>query len=540
MLALGIRYLNGYVAATEPDDEGRAEWPPHPGRVFMALAAAHFQTGGDPDERKALLWLEGLKEHGEPAAPHVVAPSACQRSVVTHYVPVNDDSAGCRNKQGKTVVFQEIAQTGLRRNRQDRTFARAWLVEHDTVYMTWPGFEPDSSTRAALEGLCAKVTRIGHSTSLVQMWLADAGEPGKATWVPEDARAETHLRLAPPGTLEYLERQFNGKAVEEFGALQVTADDATDKKAQKAARKRLREKYPDGAPPQLRPNLSVYQGYAPPSPEGAEGDATGTVFSPHLIALRLLPIAGPYRQLDLACALTMVGRWREALLSQSNDLSEAVRSVLSGHDANGAPLEEPHLALAPLAFVGHPNADGHLLGMGASLPGDLSRDDRRDVLRALGRVRELKLGCLGVWRLEAVTEARPPWNLRALAWTAHPLGALEWSTVTPVVFDRHPKVKGKAAYRAAVAAMVERCCARVGLPSPTQVIVTPVSVHPGVPSAHAFPRLNRKDGSPRRHTHAILVFDEPVRGPVLLGAGRYRGYGLCRPLDGFSEERTEP
>lgn len=540
MLALGIRYLNGYVAATEPDDEERAEWPPHPGRVFMALAAAHFQTGSDPDEREALLWLEGLEEHGGPAAPHVVAPTASQRSVVTHYVPVNDDSAGCKKKQGRTVVFQEVGQTGLRRNRQDRTFARAWLVEDDTVYLTWPGFEPDPSTRAALEGLCAKVTRIGHSTSLVQMWLAEAGEPGGATWVPDDARAEIHLRLAPTGTLEYLERQFNGEAVEEFAALQVTAADATDNKAQRAARKRLREEYPDGAPPQLRPSLSVYQGYAPPLSEETKGAAAGTVFSPHLVALRLVPIAGPYRQLDLACTLTIAGRWREALLSQSNDLSDAVRSVLSGHEADGVPLEDPHLALAPLSFVGHAHADGHLLGVGAFLPRDLSRDDRRDVLRALGRVRELKLGRLGVWGLETVTEARPPWNLRARAWTAHPDGALEWSTVTPVAFDRHPKVKGKAAYRAAVVAMIEHCCARIGLPRPRQVVVTPVSVHPGVPPAHAFPRLHRKDGSQRRHTHAILVFDEPVPGPMLLGAGRYRGYGLCRPIDDSGEGGDEP
>ena len=27
-----------------------------------------------------------------------------------------------------------------------------------------------------------------------------------------------------------------------------------------------------------------------------------------------------------------------------------------------------------------------------------------------------------------------------------------------------------------------------------------------------------------------VTFKEPVVGPVLLGAGRYRGYGLCRPL----------
>jgi len=38
-------------------------------------------------------------------------------------------------------------------------------------------------------------------------------------------------------------------------------------------------------------------------------------------------------------------------------------------------------------------------------------------------------------------------------------------------------------------------------------------------------------GAPAAATpHAILVFDEPARGPVLIGAGRYRGYGMCRPL----------
>ena len=45
MFALGIHYLNGFVAAAEHDNHERVEWPPHPGRVFMALAAAHFQTG---------------------------------------------------------------------------------------------------------------------------------------------------------------------------------------------------------------------------------------------------------------------------------------------------------------------------------------------------------------------------------------------------------------------------------------------------------------------------------------------------------------
>jgi hypothetical protein len=68
-------------------------------------------------------------------------------------------------------------------------------------------------------------------------------------------------------------------------------------------------------------------------------------------------------------------------------------------------------------------------------------------------------------------------------------------------------------------------------PRARDVVATPVSVHLGVPPAHEFPRLVRKDGSERRQTHAILIFDQPVRGPVLIGAGRYRGYGVSRPIN---------
>jgi CRISPR-associated protein Csb2 len=58
-----------------------------------------------------------------------------------------------------------------------------------------------------------------------------------------------------------------------------------------------------------------------------------------------------------------------------------------------------------------------------------------------------------------------------------------------------------------------------------------VSAHLGVPPSHVFPRLVRKDGGERRQAHAIVVFEEPVVGPVVIGAGRYRGYGVCRPVE---------
>jgi CRISPR-associated protein Csb2 len=519
VLAFGIRYLTGFVAAAEPGDLERAEWPPHPARIFMALAAAHFQTGADPSERAALLWLEGATRDGEISAPVIAAPDAIQRAVVKHYVPVND-------KAGPSKAL--LHSLPLTRDRQDRVFARAWL-DDDCVYLQWPDLDPPEPHRKALADLCAKVTRIGHSSSLVQVWLIETDEVTAPNWVPDEERATTRMRIAGPGALDHLEQQYNAAAVEGYADLKVT-EIQDDPRAQKAARKRLREQYGNRPPPRQRPRLSLYQGYARPLGETATREATGTVFSPHVLAFQLGARQGPFRHLDLIATLTLVSRWREAILSHANGLPEPVRRMLSGHGADGGPAEEPHLAFLPLAFVGDEHADGHLLGMGLALPAHLSRDERREALRAIAAVRELKLGPLGVWQVDAVAAEQPARALRPEAWTAHPKGATHWSTVTPIALDRHPKASDKAQYQKEVAVSIAAACDRVGLPKPREVVVTQVSAHPGVPPSFAFSRLQRKNGSERRHTHAILVFDELVCGPMLIGAGRFRGYGVCRPM----------
>lgn len=536
MFAFGIKYLNGFVAATKSDDLGRTEWPPHPGRVFMALVAAHFETGGDPVERAALQWLEELEdEDGRPLAPSLVAPEIQERVVVKQYVPVNDSAAGSERKGKEVKVFQEIGCSGLRRNRQDRQFTRAWL-ERDTVYLIWSDIEPTRSVQSALATLVAKVSRIGHSTSMVQMWLAEADEFGELDWIPDEGRAETYLRLAPRGTLADLERRFNAEACDEFADLTVRASDRTNSAARRAARRKCTDQYPNGAPTRLRPSLSYYQGYARPE-RPREVVVLGSEFDPHMVTMRIEREQGPYRHLDLTSTLKVVQRWREALLSECNDLPETVRCLLSGHGVSGAPLDRPHIAFAPLAFVGHEHADGRLLGLAVVLPRSLTASDRRDVFRVLRRVRQIKLGPLGLWSLTTATNHRM-WNMRAVSWTAHPTGATEWSTVTPIAFDRHPKSRNSSAYRRDIAEMLRRACGRSGLPSPLEIIVTEISVHSGVLPAHQFPKLRRKDGSSRRHTHAILVFNEPVRGPIIIGAGRYRGYGFLRPLGPVASGRS--
>ncbi len=234
--------------------------------------------------------------------------------------------------------------------------------------------------------------------------------------------------------------------------------------------------------------------------------------------------------LDLANVLPVAQRWREALLSLSNDKSAEARRQISGHEADGTPLTEPHLALAPFASVDHPHADGQLLAMAVVLPRELSPDLRRELIQIVGRVEELKLGRLGAWWLAEESSNPVGWALDPERLTGEPAGTTHWATLTPVVFDRHPKASDPAEVRREVSEMIAATCPTIGLPRPREVLPSPVSTHLGVPPAHAFPRLRRKDSSEPRHTHAILIFDHAVRGPMLLGAGRYRGYGVCSPM----------
>lgn len=260
--------------------------------------------------------------------------------------------------------------------------------------------------------------------------------------------------------------------------------------------------------------------------------AKGSVFSPLLAMFTLERADGPYRFLDLTCTLALADRWREAIASHASSFSPEAQSLLTGHAPNRSPLQTAHVAFLALGSVGHPHANGRIPGIGLALPSGMPGNVRADILEVARRVCDegLRLGRLGKWKLAPSAESRSLTALRSATWTAYPGGATHWGTVTPIAYDHHPKSK-KAECLAEVVAMIAGGCERIVLPRPREVIPTPVSVHLGAPPAHSFPRLRRKDGSERRHTHAILIFDEPVCGPMILGAGRYRGYGLCRPME---------
>jgi CRISPR-associated protein Csb2 len=196
---------------------------------------------------------------------------------------------------------------------------------------------------------------------------------------------------------------------------------------------------------------------------------------------------------------------------------KAMTGLISGHERN------PHCAYVPLPLTGSDHADGRIMGIAVVLPKDSSPEERRKVLIACDAIKAIHLKeILGHWTVELANADVDGSTLRPWTWMR---AATRWATATPILLDRFPKPKGPT-----VEDLISTSCERVGLPAPETIDHGPYAFLKGSQPVPAF-RLQRKPGERARWgVHAVLTFREKVRGPVLLGAGRYFGLGLLQPL----------
>lgn len=251
-----------------------------------------------------------------------------------------------------------------------------------------------------------------------------------------------------------------------------------------------------------------------------------------VLVLRGVPDeGGGTLRLPLARTEEVARALRGALLRHALDPPP---EVLSGHEPNGRRLERPHLAFLALPDLG---AEGSTVAAAAiAFPRDIGLEERQAVLLAAARWERsglrLTLGRMGAMNLARVDEPAAG-ALGPIVWTGP---SRRWASVTPVALQhnpgnldaRDPAVAGRAVHRAEE--IVSRACTHICLPRPAGVRIMRRSRFAGIPPASAFaPYPRRGSGFKRVCVHVELEFAEPVEGPVLLGAGRYFGVGLCRP-----------
>lgn len=555
MFALGIEFLTGTAVMTSADNRETAEWPPHPARVFMALVAAHHETRPLPEDGQEALadWseesscLEWLEQQPPPSMHCVHVPKEQRRSVVKFYVPVNDTTLTARPASVKaTEMRSALGVMPAFRSKQERTFPAISLgieEQRNRVHIIWPDAQLPEELVPAFQRLVAKVIRVGHSSSLTMIWIAEEASVPQANLLPESSakgsRNGTKLRSIAPGFLADLDQRFNADEINAFFELSGRIDAATSAAAKKKAKEAFKERFGEDwrasmpAPLRRRPFVGISHSYS--EVQCASMQVIPTVFDPDILVLTKLD--GPV--LGLESTNLLVESLRGTLLKGSEDAP----AWFTGHRAPNEPADSPHLALFPMAFVGNEHADGHVLGLGLAFPRSISAEERGKQLKRVlftptgeDNVLTLKFGKQGTWTLQREDRSARPVALRPETWTE---ASSVWASVTPVVLDRHPKhdptdVEERAAWRQEVAASISASCERIGLPKPKAVDIDKTSWHRGAPRSrpgpNGMPWLTSKTGGSRQQVHVLIEFDGEIEGPVLIGAGRYRGYGLCKPL----------
>lgn len=493
MFSIAWQYLTGRCVATDFADRSQPEWPPHPDRVFQALVAAWGERGEDESERKALEWIESL---GPPLIAAADPPSKAE--AVPHFVPVNDIEASDREWSGANYGDRLKGLLPTARPKKERSFPSTFVG--DSICAIGWEIPLEENHREALSRLCAAVQRIGHSSSLVRCWLSDTIP--ETDYLPAGTafRGESSLRVMERGRLSLLSASY--KRSVDSGVF---------------------------APPPLARQFPYVRAVRSPS------TVSGAFAAPIMVFRQ---VGG--RTFTLPQTLDLAKAFRSLIMAKADTAGARALALTSGHKADGSVLAETHMAFLPMANVGHEHADGRLLGMALAFPKGLDADTEESLYQAAANALnedlelQLNLGQKGEMRLGLVAASSVPMTLRNETWCRD---SVAWASVTPIVMDRMAKA-GSRDLGEWLAEGVASACANQGLPQPVRVEVSRVPFlrgseqcgHRQGKTGAAFPPLIRKNGQAKLMTHARIIFPCAIGGPLVLGGGRYFGYGLCKSI----------
>lgn len=214
-----------------------------------------------------------------------------------------------------------------------------------------------------------------------------------------------------------------------------------------------------------------------------------------------------------------VQTFKAALLDLYQRGGQEPPALLHGHASNDT--DTSSACYLALNHVGRDHARGTIHGLALLLPSDTDADILARCEAALFRLEELHAPS---WERQVHRRTRADRN-HAVNPSRWRQASTHWATAFPALHERR---------RVTIdVSEVSRWCEHAGLPAPVAVRSTrsPL-VAGGVDLAPS--EVNRPDRPRLSYSHVELIFAEPVTGPVVIGAGRTRGLGLCVPIGGGS------
>ncbi len=344
------------------------------------------------------------------------------------------------------------------------------------VVYSWNTESPDRATLVALGRRAARIGYLGASDSPVRLRVTTR-LPVSATendaFIP-DQLGHTVINVSEPGDLRMLDRMY----------------DTWIERGASVSRLQF---------PALRHGRTyLAPGSAKPVDRG------------EVAAWLRLAVALSGRRIS-----TVTRLFKEAVLSQHQRLHGEPPGVLHGHGFNGGGYDIARYLALP--DVGHRWSRGRIHGLALWMPPGCDVTARRMARDAAFAVNRLIGGGVDVSVTPREDEDRPlaahpdRWRRKSRAWV----------TAFPAIHERR---------RTLDLAEVTRWCLHAGLPEPVTFRSTRAPLVAGALDL-APVEVNRRSRPALPYSHVELRFAEAVPGPVVIGSGRQRGFGLCIPVD---------
>lgn len=208
--------------------------------------------------------------------------------------------------------------------------------------------------------------------------------------------------------------------------------------------------------------------------------------------------------------------FKKAVLSQHQRIHGDPPAVLHGHGCGGSGYEIARYLALP--DVGFERSRGRIHGLALWMPPGTDRLTRRLARDSARSIRRLKGRGVDVAVFPRGDEARPV----AACPNRWLRKSRRWITAFPAIHERRgvPNL-----------AEVTRWCSHAGLPKPVGFRSERTPLVPGAVDL-APVEVNRRGRARLPYSHIEIRFPEPVPGPVVIGSGRQRGFGLCIPMEG--------
>ena len=183
----------------------------------------------------------------------------------------------------------------------------------------------------------------------------------------------------------------------------------------------------------------------------------------------------------------------------------------------------------PLPNVDNDYANGRIHGIAVWIPPGVDDTEARRVAEAVRSVTHL--ADIGERLVVADQRDRRRW-VRATSRSRWNKPSRQWASAFPVVSDRHGPVHLLGA------GDVARWCQQAGLPEPIAARVSRTPLIPGAVDLSQPETARPGHKQTRPWAHVEMFFARKVGGPVVIGAARSYGLGLCAPVEETLRQET--